>query len=194
MPTRTFLAIELDDATRAFVAMQAQPVQAALPRVRFAESATWHITLAFLGELNDAQLAAAHQAASDAAAHCAPFVLRAGGIGTFGPVAAPRVIWVGVDGDRVALQATHARVVEALAAHHLTHDGRFSPHITLARPRQAFTPTEYAAFSNLCAHGAQGPALPVTAISVMKSVLAPTGARYTCLARASFPNGASPAT
>jgi len=49
MTTRTFLAIELDDATRAFIAAQAEPLRAALPGVRFVGSETWHITLAFLG-------------------------------------------------------------------------------------------------------------------------------------------------
>jgi 2'-5' RNA ligase len=55
MPTRTFLAIELDDATREFIRAQMQPLQAALPRVRFVGSETWHITLAFLGDLDDTQ-------------------------------------------------------------------------------------------------------------------------------------------
>lgn len=184
MPTRTFLAIELDDATRAFIAAQAQPVQAALPRVRFVASDTWHITLAFLGELDDAQLAAAHAAAQAAAAQSAPFVIRAGGLGAFGAEGAPRVIWIGVGGDRAALQATQAHVAAALAEHSLAHDGRFSPHITLARPRQPLTPAEAVAFRELRAHVVWGPDLPVTAISVMRSDLAPSGARYTCMARA----------
>jgi 2'-5' RNA ligase len=187
MPTRTFLAIELDDATRDFIAAQAQPVQAALPRVRFVARDTWHITLAFLGELDEAQLAAAQEAAREAATHCKPFVLHTGGIGTFGTVIKPRVIWVGIGGDRAALQAAQARVTISLAARKLAHHDRFTPHITLARPRQAFSPEEYAAFYALTAQIVLGPDLPVTAISVMRSDLTPTGARYTCLARVPFP-------
>ncbi len=184
MTTRTFLAIELDDTTRAFIAAQVAPLRAALPGVRFVGSATWHITLAFLGELDDAQVIAAQGAARVAATASAPFVLHAGGLGTFGDLHAPRVIWVGVGGDVQALRATQARVAAALAEHALRHDERFSPHITLARLRQPLAPPEAAALHDALADPTQGPNLSVTAISVMRSDLAPTGARYTCLARA----------
>jgi 2'-5' RNA ligase len=186
MTTRTFLAIELDDATRAFIAARMEPLRAALPGVRFVGGETWHLTLAFLGELDDAQLAAAEAAAHSAATGSAPFALHAADLGTFGGMNAPRVIWVGVGGDVAALRALQARVTEALAARGLHHDGRFSPHITLARLRQPLAPAEAAALRVALNVQTQGPDLPVTAISVMRSDLAPSGARYTCLARAAL--------
>jgi len=183
MPTRTFLAIELDDATREFIRAQMQPLQAALPRVRFVGSETWHITLAFLGDLDDTQLAASDAAARMAAEASAPFTLRAGDIGIFGADAAPRVIWVGVAGDLAALAATQARVVSAVRAKGLPmrEEHRYNPHITLARPRHPLAPDEAEALRAARASQAQGPDWPVHGISVMRSDLSPAGARYTRL-------------
>jgi 2'-5' RNA ligase len=188
MPTRTFLAIELDDATRAFISAQMQPLQAALPRVRFVGSDTWHITLAFLGDLDDAQLTASFVAADAAAGASKPFTLRAGGIGSFGTEAAPRVIWIGVAGDRAALDATQAHVAQEIRSQGLPMraEHHYSPHITLARLKQPLAPEEIAALRAARASQAHGPELPVRGISVMRSQLSPAGARYTRMHYAPF--------
>jgi 2'-5' RNA ligase len=186
--TRTFLAIELDDTTRAFIRGCVDLLRQALPRVRFVAEETWHITLAFLGELDDAQLAAARQAAQKAALLSRPFTLHAAGIGTFGGEVAPRVIWIGVAGMTRELAATQQQVVNALHAMQVPYEDekRFSPHITLARLRAPLVPSETQQLRQLETLEDQGPDLPATAISVMKSELSQSGARYTCLERAAF--------
>ena len=185
--TRTFLALELDDATRTFISARVRALALALPQVRFVAAATWHVTLAFLGDLDESMLAQTTLAARDAADQAAPFTLHAANVGIFGADADPRVIWLGVGGTTSALLALQQAVVAALHARGVPYrDTHFAPHITLARPRQPFTAPAAAAFAQLRAATDVGPALSVTAISVMRSELAPTGARYTALARAPF--------
>ncbi len=186
--TRTFLALELDDTTRAFIRGRVELLQQALPRVRFVAAETWHITLAFLGELDDAQLAAAQQAAHAAARQARPFTLHAASIGTFGSKLAPRIIWIGVGGMTGELIALQRQVVAALHTARVPYDDekRYSPHITLARLRAPLTPDEAQQLRQLEALEGQGPDLAATAISVMKSELLPSGARYTCLERAAL--------
>ena len=183
--TRTFLAIELDEPTRAFIRERVSTLAPELPGVRFVAPATWHITLAFLGELDDAQLAATQAAARQAAATTGPFTLHVGRGGTFGRDDAPTVIWLGVAGMTTALFALQQQIVAALHAHHIAfNETRYVPHITLTKLRDTLTPPAAQALRTFKAGAIQGPPMPVTAISVMKSELAPTGAHYTALAHA----------
>lgn len=184
--TRTFLALELDAATRSCIQQTAAALAPALPDTRLTTPESWHITLAFLGDLDGARLAAARRAAQAAGAAAAPFVVRAAGAGIFGSPAQPRVVWVGVGGDRAALAALQQRVAAALATEGFALDARFAPHITLARPRRPLDAQAAAALALALAAVGQGPDATVAALSVMRSDRLPAGARYTCLERVPF--------
>ncbi|MBA3824096.1 MAG: RNA 2',3'-cyclic phosphodiesterase [Ktedonobacterales bacterium] len=182
--TRTFLAIEVDAPTRTFMAARVATLRSLLPSVRFVAADTWHLTLAFLGDLDEAQVQAACASAAAVAHATAPFVVRVAGLGTFGDATAPRVIWLGVAGMLAELRACQERVGTALDRAGLGHDGRFSPHLTLARLRQPLPPTEAAALQEAQTQASVGPDFTVTHIAVMRSDLTPSGARYSALARA----------
>lgn len=181
--TRAFLALELDEHTRDHIQMRVEALRAVLPSVRFVARATWHITLAFLGEIDDAGIAAATASAQEAAAQVAPFSLRTAEIGIFGDVAAPKVIWLGVDGDHPTLFRLQQQVAQALDRRQIAFDHRFSPHITLARLRQPLAADEAAMLESILAVRYEAPSLAVTHLSLMCSDRLPTGARYTPLAR-----------
>jgi len=182
--TRTFIAIELDTATRAFMQMYVADLASTLPGIRFVDAATWHITLAFLGDLSETEVAAAKAVTVQAALGIVPFTLHTAGIGTFGGTQAPQVIWLGVGGDLPALDALHQRTIAALNDHGLTPDDlRFSPHITLARVHASLSPVATDTLVEHIAEPTQGPAFTVDAISVMRSDRTPSGARYTALGR-----------
>ena len=61
--TRTFLALELPDAVKGALRRRIERLARAIPEVRWVDPASLHLTLAFLGELDDAHLEAATQAA-----------------------------------------------------------------------------------------------------------------------------------
>ncbi len=178
--TRAFLALELDAATRDHLQARVE----ALPSVRFVARATWHITLAFLGEIDDVGLAAATASAQEVAAQMAPFSLRTAGIGIFGTPDAPKVIWIGVTGDRPALFRLQQLVAQALDRRQIAFDHRFSPHITLARLQQPLTVAEAEGLAGVMGQPIDGPSLAVTHISLMRSDRLPTGAVYINLVRA----------
>lgn len=187
--TRTFIAIELPSATRAHLAGEIARLGRALPGVRWADPAGLHLTLAFLGELDDARLAEAHSATREAALTVAPFALRIGGLGTFGPPGAPRVVWAGVTGDLRALARLHEALAAALERRGFARDARpFAPHLTLARLRTPPTPDHAARLASLVSASqrptpasAAGAPIPVNSLSVMKSELVRPAARYTRL-------------
>ena len=184
--TRTFIAIELNDDARAALQRRIARLGRSLPTVRWVDPASLHLTLAFLGELDDAQLADATSAARDAASASSPFTLSLGELGTFGPRRAPRVIWTSISGDTNAVLALQQRLVGALTSRGFPREERpFSPHLTLARLKQPLSPD---AFSQLEAlqrapiPPAERATFPVDHIAVMKSEPLPSGARYTRLA------------
>jgi 2'-5' RNA ligase len=187
--TRTFIAIELSYAARAYLARLMKGLRADLPAVHWADPASLHLTLAFLGELDDERLAHARDAAQQAAAASSPFALRISGLGTFGPPHAPRVIWAGVGGDLDRLRHLHATLRAVLAARGFAPEARaFSPHLTLARLR-APLPREQAArlaerIQTAAPRGsfkASGADIAANELSVMMSELLRPVARYTRL-------------
>jgi 2'-5' RNA ligase len=103
---------------------------------RWVEPASMHITLAFLGEQPQQALARLEQIGAAAASTSHPGTLCVGSPGSFGPRRAPRVLWVGLEGDIARLQQLQANLANGLKQHGFPVEERaFSPHITLARRR-----------------------------------------------------------
>lgn len=193
MLTRTFIAVELPNAARAALQAHIARLGRALPHVRFQPPDSLHLTLAFLGELDDEQLAAATQAAIAAAASTAPpFTLTVAGLGVFGPPYAPRVLWCGVGGDVPALLRLQAALADQLEVAGFPREERpFAPHLTLARLKQPLDSAALQRLSGILANPsvAKTP-FAVDSLSVMKSELLRPAARYTCLC--ACPLGALP--
>jgi 2'-5' RNA ligase len=187
--TRTFLAIELADDVRAALTREIARLARVLPNVHWVTSADVHLTLAFLGELDDARLAAATNAAREATRDAAPFDLQLAGLGTFGPPAAPRVVWAGVGGEVPELVALQKRLAGALEARDFPRESRpFAPHLTLARLKSPLALPALERLRRLLADPPEASTVSsapwlVDALAVMKSELGRPAARYTRLAR-----------
>jgi len=182
--TRTFLALELPDAVKAVLRRRIERLAHALPEIRFVDVAGLHLTFAFLGELDDARLAAATEAAEVAASAHAPCTLRLATIGAFGSARAPRVIWVGLAGEVARLRALQSTVADALEARGFTREARpFAPHLTLARIKKPLSDAALTALARAQSEAAPDATWKADAISVMKSELVRPTARYTALSR-----------
>src|SRR5262249_52752857 len=126
--TRTFIAIELGDNVRAALEREILRLARVLPEVRWTTASGLHLTLAFLGELDEAQLAMATEATQEVAAYARRFELQLEGLGSFGPTWAPRVIWAGLAGDTRSLLAVQGKLARALEARGFPREERrFAP-------------------------------------------------------------------
>lgn len=182
--TRTFLALELPETIKAVLRRRIERLAHALPEVRFVDVAGLHLTLAFLGELDNAHLAAATEAAEEAASAHAPITLRLARLGTFGSARSPRVIWVGLAGEVAQLGALQSTLADALAARGFPREARpFAPHLTLARIKKPLSDDLLAALARLQGEPASDAAWQADALSVMKSELLRPAALYTALSR-----------
>lgn len=186
--TRVFIALDLSDDARAALGRELRRLARALPGVRLSDPASLHLTLAFLGEVDDATLAAVSALTGEVARETAPFHLALGRLGVFGPVEAPRVVWAGVGGELPRLRAFQRRLVDALEPLGFPRDPRpFSPHLTLARLKQA--PMSGAARHLAKLLDGRPPAptpWQVTEARVMRSDLSTTGASYSVISVAPF--------
>lgn len=186
--TRTFIAVNLSETARAALRRTLRRVGSALPGVRLVNPDDLHLTLAFLGEIDDATLAAVVTLTQEAARETSPFTLNLGKLGIFGPPYAPRVVWAGVGGDLRRLGALQQRLAESLETLGFPRESRpYAPHLTLARIYRPLAATPLAQLTAMLAETPRRPAhWPVSEIRVMRSDLNAKGARYTALSVAPF--------
>jgi len=194
--TRTFIALDLNKELQRFLGVIISQASQDLPDLRWVEPTGIHLTLAFLGELSDEQLAAAIRASEEAAQKAIPFEYRLKGLGIFGSTHQPRVIWMGVEDlpsgkiQGSPLQQLHRVLTRKLELRGFEIEKRpFSPHLTLARIKQPLSPDEQQRLQRLLHSrlaGSSSAVYQVNNLCVMKSELSRAGAKYTCLKESSF--------
>jgi len=194
--TRTFIALELNEALQRFLGEIIGHVSQELPDLRWVDPSGIHLTLAFLGELTDEQLDSVIAATQVAARQAVPFKYCLKGLGIFGSPHQPRVIWMGIEdlpsGQIYGspLQQLHRVLTKELELHGFEVEKRpFSPHLTLARNKRSLSLDEQQHLQRLLHSKQAGESSPIYGVKhlcVMKSELYRTGAKYTCLRECSF--------
>ncbi len=184
--TRTFIALEMNNALQSHLAGVIHQVAQVLPGIRWVDPSNIHLTLAFLGELTDEQLAEAIQATELVSQQAQPFSYRLSHLGTFGSPRFPRVIWMGIEEPVGSLASLHRMLNRHLQRRGFEVDTRpFSPHLTLARLKSPLSLEEQQKLQSLLTNKAQSlvslDSYAAHHLYVMKSELLRTGAHYTCL-------------
>jgi 2'-5' RNA ligase len=131
---RLFAAFEVPAELRAAIERRLAPRRAESPAARWVREDGLHVSLVFLGETAEAKLDRLQAELTTAFAAAAPIALGLGGIGSFPPGGAARVLWLGVEaGPSLAtLQAGIAAACHAAAG--VAMEKRpYHPHVTLAR-------------------------------------------------------------
>lgn len=139
--SRYFLAIPLPEAHRALIAK----LRETMPGFSWTSSEKVHLTLRFLGEMEDEAVTGLEEAL--ARIEVEPFILPLEGIGVFPPRGHPRVVWVGVGKGHPRLFQLRQRIDDNLLALGVEADLRtFHPHVTVARLRPESSPAAAALF------------------------------------------------
>jgi 2'-5' RNA ligase len=135
---RLFVAIALPAAAAGELDSAVAPLRLAWPELRWTGRDAWHLTLAFLGEVDEELTGKLGDRLQRAAARHSRLSLSLGGAGAFPAAARARVLWTGIRGDRRGLAALAASVAAGArrAGVPPTQEGRrYEPHLTLARCR-----------------------------------------------------------
>jgi 2'-5' RNA ligase len=199
---RSFVAVELDSSLRESISrVQAQikeqlqrapGVRKTDARVQWVQPGSIHLTLKFLGDIEEMRVEEICRTLAKTAESTPSFTVEVGGLGVFPDLRSPRVLWLGLSeraGGQQPVQAlTHlaGAVDRALGALGFPVESKpFRPHLTLARIKEGAREVGH----TLAESGVMHPVslvgvLQVKTISLMKSDLRPSGAVYTQLCHA----------
>lgn len=175
------MAVEVGEpvASRAFACQK--ELQGTGAGVKWVDPRQYHVTLKFLGDVQEALLPRIEAALGRAALGQGPFDLEFGGIGAFPRVQSPSVIWAGCGSGAETLANLAARVEAEMAAIGFAPEPRpFSPHLTLGRARERGPAPALTAAIKRSASSQFGK-ITVDRILLMKSVLTPGGPIYSLL-------------
>src|SRR5882672_11120459 len=132
---RRFFAIELSAPVAESLHQAAGPLRALEPELSWAPAEKLHLTMKFLGDVDDVGASRLIDAADEVARRHRPFEMTLGGVGAFPNFRRARVVVMEVESEP-KLEWLHHDLEVACGAAGFEVEGRpFRPHITLARVR-----------------------------------------------------------
>jgi 2'-5' RNA ligase len=175
---RLFFAIELGDAVLDLLDEATAPLRAEAPELAWVPRDKRHLTLKFLGEVEEASASRLVEAADRAAARQPSMAMHVREVGAFPNFRRARVVWIGVE-QEPRLELLHHDLELACAESGFEVEGRpFRPHITLARVRAPLPAERLRALARGARRVRMEAIVQVERITLFESMLAPAGARY----------------
>ena len=132
---RAFVAVDLELQTVQRIAEAIDRLLPRIPGIRWLPPTHFHLTLKFLGDVDEAKVEPIAAALERDLYPFSCFTINAKGLGVFPDLKRPRILWVGLVGDE--LNALASRVEKALVPFGFAAERRaFTPHLTIGRWRQ----------------------------------------------------------
>jgi 2'-5' RNA ligase len=181
---RTFIAVDPGKIIRdRLVSLQKKLAESGAD-VNWVEQANLHLTLLFLGEVDERDVLDVCRAVSSVTAELPAFTISVEGTGCFPNMRRPRVVWVGLKQGAKEMVALHDALEKPLLklGCYRREVREYTPHITLGRIRTDLPMTELA--TGLTKHQTwKGGEAVVNEVHVMSSELKPSGPIYAVLSR-----------
>jgi RNA 2',3'-cyclic 3'-phosphodiesterase len=175
---RLFIAIDPSPEVRGALAAEMDRLRRRARNAKWVDVSALHVTLAFLGEVDEARVPEIAAALTEVTRRHAPFDAYFRSAGAFRGKR-PRVLWVGVLGDLVPL---HYAVVAALEPLGFPREQRqFSAHLTLARARDPDGDDGLVSCAAALS-GREWGQTRIAQVTLYRSDLSPQGPTYTALA------------
>lgn len=180
---RLFIAIEIPDGIKNFL-YQLISLKTSLDGVSIVQKENFHITLKFLGEVNEGLIPDITNTLRKISSEFSSFTLKITYPGVFPDKFKPRVIWIGTE-DTDILKEMAKRIDEGMEFYGFKREERgFKSHITLARVKN-FHNGKYLFEKVSKRFWEESPQLQfhVEGFVLMKSTLTPKGSIYEVLQR-----------
>lgn len=180
---RIFIAVEISSRSVPQIEKLIYRFVAAGADVKWVESGLFHITLKFLGDVEQTDIVEVCRAVQKAVQDIPPFEIRVMGAGAFPNTKMPRTIWLGLDQGTEELTTLFQAVEKAMVAIGFAPEiKQFAAHVTLGRIRKP-----NAALKDLGELIEQAPRYDagksyITQVDVMASELTRKGPIYSVLA------------
>ncbi len=188
---RAFIAIVIDPQIVRQIARAIATLRPQLTGIRWVPQTNFHLTLKFLGDIDEGKIEPIAQALQRYVHPFSCFAINAKGLGVFPGVNRPRILWVGLEATGLpALASSIERALEPLGFEHDTKE--FKPHLTIGRWRR-FDGSSQALGKELELWDKhEFGRFEVREVVLFQSVLKPDGAVYTPLSVAALAQSTAP--
>jgi 2'-5' RNA ligase len=189
LPLRLFLAINLPEEVRLEVVAATTKLRESEPSIAWVHEPLLHLTLKFLGEVEEARLDDVKAVTAAVAGRHRELMMALGGIGAFPNFRRARVVWMGVEHE-ARLELLHHDLEESFEKIGFEVEGRaFRPHLTLARVKQELPEERLRALSRVAKQVDYRTDFVIHSIDLMSSELSRSGPEYTTLLSAALRSG-----
>ncbi len=180
---RTFIAIELPKEIKDFLSRLQEELKACGADVKWVAPENIHLTLKFLGEIDEKKLEKITGIIEETAQGKNKFQVCISSLGAFPKIDFPRVIWVGVDTGDKEVKDIAKDLEEKIAKIGIPKEDRpFSSHITIGRTKSSLTREGLVQdLKDKADLGGGKLNFSVTKITLFKSTLTPKGPIYEVL-------------
>jgi 2'-5' RNA ligase len=182
---RTFVAVDLGKPLRDRLVSLQENLARGGAEVKWVEVENLHVTLLFLGEVDERELLPVCRAVSVVCGRHDRFTLSVDTVGCFPNPRRPRVVWAGVGLGGPELVALHDSLEPPLQemGGYRREDRHYTPHITLGRVKSDGSADALTAALTKKANWHGGIEIVVEEVLVMSSQLTSRGPQYTVLSR-----------
>ena len=175
---RLFIAINFPDAMRLRLWHEAAPLRDAGYPVKWVAADNIHLTVKFLGEVDESRAGAIKDGLRRAAGDTKTFAVPVGQFGAFPSAKRPRVLWVGCETQPV-LGLWADAVEQERSQLGFEPEGRaFRPHVTIGRVRREARPAELKGLEKDLERLEFFEEPQIASVDLMRSHLGPKGPRY----------------
>ncbi len=183
---RTFIAIDFPEPVKEALAQAAAHLKYSGADVKWTEKENIHLTLKFLGEVDEKKLGYLKSALDSVAGQTKSFAASIKDLGAFPKIEFPRVIWAGIDLGAAELVTLSGKIDQALSNLGFEKESRpFAAHLTIGRVKSP--KNKEALKAKMAAYKLPDlPPHPITSIILYKSTLTPKGSIYTILHESKF--------
>jgi 2'-5' RNA ligase len=186
---RTFIAVDLGQALRERCVALQETLARTGTEVKWVEIDNLHVTLLFLGEVDERTVPEVCRAVAVICGRQEGFTLSVETVGCFPNPRRPRTLWVGVGEGQDELIALHDALEPPLLdlGCYRRENRPYTPHVTLGRVKSD-RPTEKLAAELLKRASWKAGETQVREVLVLSSELTPKGPIYTVLGRGKLRN------
>ncbi|CAB49026.1 RNA 2',3'-cyclic phosphodiesterase [Pyrococcus abyssi] len=178
---RAFIAIDVSEEVRDSLIKAQEFIGTRDAKIKFVERENLHITLKFLGEIDEATAQEIKEILAEIAKRHKKHEVRVKGIGVFPNPNYIRVIWAGVENDE-EIRKIAEEIDKALSKLGFKREEKFIPHVTIGRVKFVKDKLGLAEKLRELSNEDFG-TFRVEAIELKKSTLTPKGPIYETLAR-----------
>lgn len=179
---RTFIAIPLTEQAHQELGRLQNSLRESDADLKWTNPCNIHLTLKFLGEINDERAVKIEASLTETVKDHCPFVIHLATIGAFPKISYPRVVWVGLDEGAQECGVLAKSVEDAMEKLGFERENRpFSPHLTLCGVRSAKNKAQLIACMEKEKDFTSQSKVSVDKIILFQSTLTPKGPIYTPL-------------